>query len=134
MIYFVQDSETSYIKIGFSEEPINRVRQLQTSSPGNLRLLFAMEGTMEDERELHGWFKNSKVRGEWFKPTSDILTHIIYNAVLYGYCQWQWDVPISGPLKGGVVLYLNEPEATEHEEYLKSLKAEVADYLERQSA
>ena len=69
MIYFIQEEETSNIKIGYSKniDSINRrVHDLQTGNSNCLVLLGYCNGTIENERYLHFAFRESNIRGEWF--------------------------------------------------------------------
>jgi len=74
MIYFVQDQGTCYIKIGFTEgDPTVRLKALQTACPCELILLCLADGEREEEARLHRKFVASRVHGEWFRPTANIL-------------------------------------------------------------
>ncbi len=63
-IYFVTDGEA--IKIGISGDPLGRIKNMQTGSPRELRLLAAIAGSEAAETELHRKFAHLNVRGEWF--------------------------------------------------------------------
>jgi len=80
MIYFIQYGEVGAIKIGFTHDIDNRMKQLQTASPEKLYLLYAMEGVYGDETKLHNKFKEFRKNGEWFRPADCIFNHIIQNA------------------------------------------------------
>ncbi len=74
MIYFIQDSATLNIKIGYTSTSAGeRMRQLQTGNPSQLVLLGVIEGEQTDERNLHVRFADFRVAGEWFKPHPDLL-------------------------------------------------------------
>ncbi len=83
MIYFIQAGENGPIKIGRADNPQERLKQLQTANPYELKMLW-VENTLdtlgqseaEYELELHQLFKLLKIRGEWFKPGEDILNYI----------------------------------------------------------
>ena len=64
------------IKIGWSDDPIKRLQQHQTSNSRELRMLVYVKGSQEYEREIHSKFQNSKTTGEWFKPDKRLLVHI----------------------------------------------------------
>ena len=78
MIYFVQAEGIGHIKIGFTDgEDVNgRIATLQTASPVRLRLLGAIPGGMEEEKDLHRRFAAARVQGEWFKPVAELLALI----------------------------------------------------------
>lgn len=68
MIYFIQDTVTRAIKIGYSTNPQKRLKDLQNSNQNKLVLLYAMHGELEHEAELLQRFDKFKMQGEWFKP------------------------------------------------------------------
>lgn len=65
MIYFVKANDR--VKIGYADDPANRIPSIQTSSPYELEVLLIVEGTYEVERELHRRFQEYRVTGEWFE-------------------------------------------------------------------
>lgn len=69
MIYFAQPVAGGVIKIGFSNTPWARLRQLQTGSPVDLQLLSIAEGHAGHEAELHLWLEDDRDRLEWYRPT-----------------------------------------------------------------
>lgn len=72
-IYLITDSE--YVKIGYSVNPKKRVAELQTGNARLLRLLATIEGTPQDERDLHIQFIEHNVLQEWFEIEDSILSH-----------------------------------------------------------
>ncbi len=70
MIYFIQDSMTNEIKIGSSDDPMARLKGLQTGNPHVLGILGIIPGGMEGEADLRRRFKPYLVRekSEWFSP------------------------------------------------------------------
>jgi hypothetical protein len=74
MVYVILAKETGRIKIGHTEgEPVERLRNLQTGSSEALELLVVMEGTRATEAALHRQLRSSRLRGEWFNPTEEVL-------------------------------------------------------------
>jgi len=71
MIYFIR-SYNEYIKIGTSINVDDRLKDLQTASPKNLKVQAVLEGSYTTESGLHELFEKSRVRGEWFKYTEEI--------------------------------------------------------------
>jgi len=65
------------IKIGISQFPENRIKQLQTSNSKIVELLFEIEGGLELEKILHKKFNEYNVSGEWFNVSDDVLSRII---------------------------------------------------------
>lgn len=77
MIYFVHDEATLFIKVGFTDRDINdRLREFQTGCPGLLTPLLLISGTRHDEQAWHKRFAGARVRGEWFRPTPELLQAI----------------------------------------------------------
>jgi len=75
-IYFIQEGLQGNIKIGISQNPNDRIKQLQTGSSTPLRTLLVKEGTQKDEEGLHKKFKKFQLKGEWFEPSEEILVYI----------------------------------------------------------
>ena len=69
------------VKIGWSRMHPGRARisQLQTASSEPLELIGVLNGTLEDEAELHERFMRNHIRGEWFRRAEEILSHFSGN-------------------------------------------------------
>ena len=65
MIYFI--SNKKQVKIGFSNNPQERLCELQTANPLKLKLIGTLNGSYPTESELHKVFKKFHIRGEWFR-------------------------------------------------------------------
>lgn len=76
MIYFIQNSETKHIKIGYSNDVRKRLSEIQISSPHELKILSICEGDIELEKELHDKFNDYYIRGEWFNPSEELISYI----------------------------------------------------------
>ena len=76
MVYFIRQGE--FIKIGFTESPLNRLSQLQTANPNNLEVLLIIDGGRELEVKYHELFKEHIYRGEWFFDCPEIQKPISY--------------------------------------------------------
>lgn len=74
-LYIVQTRESKRIKIGFTQDNRSgRVRQLQTSSPECLDLLYFVPKVGRTcERLLHSIHSDYRITGEWFKPEGSVL-------------------------------------------------------------
>lgn len=79
VIYFVQEGADGPIKIGCTVLPRSRVQNLQVANPRELRLLGLMDGGTEQEDSLHDEFRETRVRGEWYEPTPELLAGIEAN-------------------------------------------------------
>jgi hypothetical protein len=76
MLYFiVAGREAVAVKIGFTDEtsPDARLMALQTGNHEPLSLLAFGPGTMKDEYNLHAFLRADWIRGEWYKPTAQVL-------------------------------------------------------------
>ena len=75
-VYFIQEEESGNIKIGFSEKhPKGRLKDFQTGNSNKLILLGYIEGTYEDESNLHREFHEERLRNEneWFKKLDRLI-------------------------------------------------------------
>ena len=78
-IYFIQEEESGNIKIGFSEKhPKGRLKDFQTGNSNKLILLGYIEGTYEDEYNLHQEFSEERIReeNEWFESSPRLVNRI----------------------------------------------------------
>lgn len=76
VVYFVQPEGGGPIKIGFSGSIRSRLDAFATSCPFPLRVLGLVPGAMTLEASLHEEFRHTRIRGEWFHPTPDLLARI----------------------------------------------------------
>ena len=79
-VYFIEEEERSRIKIGYSEKhPIQRLKSFQTGNSNKLNLMGYIEGTKEDEKNLHLEFSKERIRGEheWFESSKILINKII---------------------------------------------------------
>ena len=67
MIYFIKDTVTLAVKIGYSKDPEKRLAHLQTATPNQLVLLGAIQGGLEHEAAYHQQFAKHRLQGEWFR-------------------------------------------------------------------
>ena len=72
-VYFIQRGENGPIKIGVSADVAGRLRMLQAASQEPLALLGTLPGGADLEQALHDRFRDQKVRGEWFRPSPELL-------------------------------------------------------------
>lgn len=68
MIYYIQRGEDGPIKVGFSDNPDRRLKELQTGSGEPLRILAVIPGDRALEKEIHVRLQGCRGVGEWFKP------------------------------------------------------------------
>lgn len=74
-VYFIT-FEGGPIKIGKALDVKKRLSALQTSSPETLFVLGAISGGSEMEASLHKQFSHLRLRGEWFRRESELLSFI----------------------------------------------------------
>lgn len=80
MIYFIQEgTEVGAVKIGYAAKPQDRIGDLQTGNSKKLRVLLEIEGDKALEKTIHEMFADSRVHGEWFHMTENLL-HFIKGA------------------------------------------------------
>jgi Meiotically Up-regulated Gene 113 (MUG113) protein/helix-turn-helix protein len=72
-VYFIQDGH-GHIKIGYSRDPMRRLRALQAGRSDEIRLLRVVNGDQSVERCFHRHFVAHRIRGEWFTFHADMLT------------------------------------------------------------
>ena len=72
-IYFVS-AQSGPIKIGVSQNPHRRLRDLQSSSGERLQLLGFVRGNVFEERELQHRLRWWRRHGEWFEPSEQVLS------------------------------------------------------------
>lgn len=95
-VYFIaqQNNDNNHeeckvnVKIGYSKNPMKRLKQLSTSSPVNLLLLGYFQGNMQDEKNTHLKFSKDKVNLEWFNLSHDLLDYINDVNLLDVYCDF----------------------------------------------
>lgn len=76
-VYFIQSGgRMGPIKIGWTKnDPITRLRDLQTGNPEPLELLSWRAGGPDLEAALHLVMRPLHLRGEWFAPGPLLLAH-----------------------------------------------------------
>ena len=67
-VYFIQNTVTGAIKIGYASDVTRRFSALQQATDCELQLLHTVDSLeMErEEKEFHNKFSHLKIRGEWF--------------------------------------------------------------------
>jgi hypothetical protein len=73
-VYFITDGES--IKVGWSGNPKERMRALQTKHPLPLRSIATTPGSIGDEHAIHALFSDIRLNGEWFRSTPELLKFI----------------------------------------------------------
>lgn len=74
-VYLMIDHNTKLYKIGWSKQPKVREKTLQSEQP-KIELLKSFRTNKSSETELHRYFKDKRIRGEWFNLTPSDLNLI----------------------------------------------------------
>ena len=69
-------SDGANVKIGLSDSPSHRLKELQTGNPNTLHLVCSFAGNKKYESRLHRRFKKYRVRGEWYSLSDEIVKFI----------------------------------------------------------
>jgi hypothetical protein len=75
-IYFIQGQSGGAVKIGYTTDVFKRLKGLQTGHPDTLIIRCCIPGNPNDETNYHHRFASCKLKGEWFKPTDELMAHI----------------------------------------------------------
>lgn len=76
VVYFIQSGEDGPIKIGWSEDVIRRLAELQTANAHPLRVLGTVPGTLQDEATMHQRFAHLRMEAEWFQNDPEIVDFV----------------------------------------------------------
>lgn len=84
-VYFFQACvKDGPIKIGWSQDYMRRLGELQIANAFPLKVLGTMPGTLDDEQALHVRFASWQAKGaggEWFHPNEELLAYIASQAI-----------------------------------------------------
>ncbi len=75
-VYFLLDTGTGSIKIGWSRNVSSRVAALQVANSSKLILLGTWPGPMEEEKRHHDLFQEYRQSGEWFSPGPRLVEYL----------------------------------------------------------
>ena len=73
MIYLIQAGDNGPVKIGVSDNPEQRLRDLQTAHSETLVLLDKIDANHSNERNLHTRLAEHRIKGEWFRPHEEVF-------------------------------------------------------------
>jgi hypothetical protein len=73
-VYFIQCVDGGPVKIGHARDVGFRLDKLQRCSPVKLHVIGCFRGPKIVERALHAHFAKSRLHGEWFTPTEELLS------------------------------------------------------------
>ena len=80
-VYFIHvEGDYKRFKIGYTSRIDQRLEELQTSHPDLLVVYGLIKNvTKKKETQLHHMFKKYRIRGEWFRITTDMIDAILQN-------------------------------------------------------
>jgi hypothetical protein len=71
-VYFIQAQEGGPVKIGWTYNPVRRLKDLQSASPYKLVIRKLVPGTQRLEHYLHQRYESHRLEGEWFEAQLDM--------------------------------------------------------------
>ena len=66
-VYVIGTECDTFSKVGFSKDPLERVAQLQTACPHQLRIVQVFRGSLTVEAMAHKHLQRFSCGGEWFR-------------------------------------------------------------------
>ena len=81
-VYMILVGERGPVKIGHSNDPRTRLRELQVAHHRKLTILRKFEGGEVEERLLHDKFEHLRLRGEWFRFSKKMLGDVGLTEIL----------------------------------------------------
>ena len=75
-VYFLQDPQTTHIKIGFSSNYAKRTASISSARATGGVLLAKVPGIMATEKAIQQAFSKYRVRGEWFRCSNELANFI----------------------------------------------------------
>jgi hypothetical protein len=82
-LYFIRNPLVGYIKIGISSNVPQRLKALEFSCGMSLELLRVIPNQGIAESCLHDLFAESRIKGEWFSPTAELVELATTDAPLH---------------------------------------------------
>lgn len=67
MLYIVVNESRTRCKLGYSRDPEQRLKALQTGNPERLQLVATYPAGRRDEAKYHRMLQHQKLAGEWFR-------------------------------------------------------------------
>ena len=73
-VYFIQNTVTGAIKIGYASDITQRFNALQHATDCELKLLHTVDSfeMKQDEKEFHDKVSHLRIRGEWFEDKCEL--------------------------------------------------------------
>jgi hypothetical protein len=80
--YLIQCETTGLVKIGFSNDPNDRLRTLRIGSPTKLAIRGVLGGGRDMEATLHARFAHRRSHGEWYALTPEEMAETLCGSVV----------------------------------------------------
>lgn len=74
-LYLIHDVVLDKLKIGRSNNPKSRLKQLQIATSNKLELLFVIKGKGNLEAQIHSFFNSINTNSEWFDNDGQIIKY-----------------------------------------------------------
>lgn len=100
-VYFLRRPEDGLIKIGWSQNIIQRLEALRQEH-GPLEILAITSGGPLAEEAWHDCYKDLREHGEWFKPEEDLM--VWFDDEWHRNCLMEDSWPGESPPRGGLVV------------------------------
>ena len=71
-VYFIRNVKTGSYKIGLSDNPSQRLSELQVGNEDELVLELVLPGDQRTEKFLHATCDAKRIRGEWFQGDEQV--------------------------------------------------------------
>jgi hypothetical protein len=75
-LYAIRAEPSGTIKIGTTRHPQKRLNQIRSANHEQITLLFAISCEKVDELVVHGHLNPARIRGEWYRPTPEVLAWV----------------------------------------------------------
>lgn len=94
-VYLLRLGDTDFYKVGVSKDVQNRIADLQTATPFELRLIGFIEQSdaLRVERDIHRALAGRRVRNEWFKSDHDEIVEVFQAVNAMAFVDQQLDDP-----------------------------------------
>lgn len=77
-VYFIQESSSGAIKIGYTKSLgiRSRLDMIASCNPYDVKLIGSMFGGPLTEENVHYLFSHAHIKGEWFRPVPELIEYI----------------------------------------------------------
>ena len=98
-VYIIGSTQHNYYKVGISSDPEDRLRQILTHCPFEVKLLFTCykgDDAKNIEAQIHKQYKNYNCHREWFLLPSSLLPKLEQDII-----KTQYDPEFKMPFNNG---------------------------------